>query len=50
VKLLAAWEKAEVNAREQAVVRRPLLRLLHSESNPDRLDGFLRLERLIWEC
>ena len=50
VKLLSAWPESSAEARDIAVQRRPLLRLLERESDPDRLDGFLRLERLLWEC
>ena len=50
IKLLACWEDAAPAARENALRRRPLLRLLTSENDPDRLDGYLRLERLVWEC
>lgn len=49
-KLLSVWPQTEVEVRNLAVQRRPLLRLLDRENDPDRLDGFLRLERLLWEC
>lgn len=50
VKLLSVWPQSEAEARDIAVRRRPLLQLLERENDPDRLDGFLRLERLLWEC
>ena len=49
-KLLSVWPQSDAEARGIAVRRRPLLRLLERENDPDRLDGFLRLERLLWEC
>lgn len=49
-KLLSIWPESDADARDIATRRRPLLRLLESENDPDRLDGFLRLERLVWEC
>jgi hypothetical protein len=49
-KLLSAWGQTEGPTREEAAARRPLLRLMEHETDPDRLDGFLRLERLVWEC
>src|SRR5437867_5482426 len=49
-KLLSVWPQAGPEARAAALRRRPLLRLLERETDADRLDGFLRLERLIWEC
>jgi hypothetical protein len=50
VKLLGCWDGAAPATRENALHRRPLLGLLRHENNPDRLDGFLRLERMVWEC
>jgi hypothetical protein len=49
-KLLAVWPDTDAATRRRAISRRPLLRLLEREADPDRLDGYLRLERLIWEC
>jgi hypothetical protein len=49
VKLIAAWQSTEASLREAAAVRRPLLRRLETETDADRLSGFIRLERLIWE-
>jgi hypothetical protein len=49
-KLLEFWSQACEAIRAKAVARRPLLRLLERETDADRLDGFLRLERMIWEC
>ncbi len=48
-KLVAAWQSTDASSREAAAVRRPLLRRLATETDPDRLLGFIRLERLIWE-
>ncbi len=50
VKLLSVWAQADQAQRAVAKARRPLLGLLETDNDPDRLDGFLRIERLIWEC
>src|SRR5207302_7910589 len=50
VKLLSVWAPADQAQRAVAKARRPLLGLLETDKDPDRLDGFLRIERLIWEC
>lgn len=43
------WEGADAAARREASARRPLLTLLEEVGDPDALDAWLRLERLIWE-
>ncbi len=47
--LLALWSGADADARASAMARRPLLRLLPTIHDPDALDAWIRLERLIWE-
>lgn len=49
VKLREVWIRSAPHVRESMARRRPALRKLDLESDDDRLDGFLRLERLIWE-
>ncbi|MBI4864354.1 MAG: hypothetical protein HY815_29455 [Candidatus Riflebacteria bacterium] len=50
VKLREVWERTGTPLREALAQRRPLLRKLDAETDLDRLHGFVRLERLIWEC
>jgi hypothetical protein len=48
--LLAMYAAADTTARGIAAQRRPLLRLLEDEKERSRLTGWLRLERVVWEC
>jgi hypothetical protein len=50
VKLHAAWQQADGSQRSTLALRRPLLRCFDSESDPDRIDALVRIERIIWEC
>jgi hypothetical protein len=47
--LIDTWNRAAAKWRDSAASHRPLLRLLPETFDPDRLDAWLRLERLIWE-
>lgn len=47
--LLEAWRRASRESRDAAAVHRPLLNLVPGISDPDRLDAWLRLERILWE-
>lgn len=44
------WSSASVEARQAAATRRPVLRKIETEPLPDRLEGWIRLERLVWQC
>jgi len=49
--LLAAWQAATNEVRRRMALRRPLLRALTMQPQPDRLmlERLFLLERLIWE-
>jgi len=47
--LREAWQKLDAAGRESAVVHRPLLPLLDAEPDDEILQGFIDLERTIWE-
>jgi hypothetical protein len=49
-RLQAIWQRASASEREAAAVRRPVLRRLVDETNLDRLEAWIRVERLLWQC
>jgi len=49
-RLRQIWERATVAERSAAAQRRPVLQRIDAESDPDRLEGWIRLERLVWQC
>jgi len=49
-KLKSAWSEIQTSTRLALVKHRPLLRLLDAESDLDRIDAFVRIERIVWEC
>jgi hypothetical protein len=49
-KLVSSWQAADSTTKETAAARRPLLRLLDTEQDPDRVHALIRVERIIWEC
>ncbi len=44
------WTRASATERETAAARRPLLRRIDTEPTSDRLERWIRLERLVWQC
>ncbi|MBI4027326.1 MAG: hypothetical protein HY360_20240 [Verrucomicrobia bacterium] len=49
-KLIDAWGKIPPADRHALAQKRPLLRLLDHEKNPDRVFAAVRIERIIWAC
>jgi hypothetical protein len=49
-RLQAVWQQASASERAAAAERRPLLRRLADETDSDRLEAWVRLERLVWQC
>jgi hypothetical protein len=49
-RLRELWQRAGSSARADASRRRPLLLRVEQESNDDRLEAWIRLERLVWVC
>lgn len=49
-RLRRAWGGASVAARAAASARRPLLCKVDAEPDDHRLEGWIRLERLVWQC
>ncbi len=49
-RLRELWRAATADEQQAAARRRPVLTRLASEPDPDRAAGWIRLERLIWQC
>jgi hypothetical protein len=49
-RLREIWQRASEDERAAALAVRPVLRRLDDEPDPDRLEGWIRLERLAWQC
>jgi hypothetical protein len=47
--LITQWGIADSSTREKAMKRRPLLRLLNSESDLNRVEALVNVERIIWQ-
>jgi len=49
-KLIEVWEKTTGADHRALAQRRPLLRVLDHEKDPDRIFAAVRIERIIWAC
>jgi hypothetical protein len=49
-RLRELWNRAPVGDRAAAVAQRPLLGRIEHEGDDLRLEGWIRLERLAWQC
>jgi hypothetical protein len=44
------WGRASAQERAVAAARRPMLLKIEADPDPDHLEGWIRLERLVWQC
>jgi hypothetical protein len=49
-RLREVWRRAPAAERDAAAKRRPLLSRIAQEADDDRLEAWIRLERLVWTC
>jgi len=49
-RLREAWRRATADERDGASQRRPVLLCIDREPDDDRLEAWIRIERLVWHC